>query len=101
MGAATFAPGDRISEHCNPYSEEFIYVVSGELDAQLDGKSRAVESRQRLMTPTNLRHRLVNDGDHEEVIVFHRAGGATPRPPSRGHRVARGWGSLGGRVREL
>ena len=29
MGVATIAPGDRIAEHCHPYSEEFIYCVRG------------------------------------------------------------------------
>src|ERR1700733_14816343 len=59
MGVATLAPGDRISEHYHPYSEEFVYVISGELDAQLDGKSHVVKSRQGLMIPINVRHRLV------------------------------------------
>lgn len=79
MGVATLAPGDRISEHYHPYSEEFIYVVSGELDAQLDGKSNAVKARQGLMIPINVRHRLVNGGDQEALIVFH-LGPLAPRP---------------------
>src|SRR5436190_18575965 len=60
MGVATIGPGDRISEHYHPYSEEFIYVVSGRLDAQLDGKSNRVLARQGLMIPINVKHRLVN-----------------------------------------
>lgn len=79
MGVATLAPGDRISEHFHPYSEEFVYVISGELDAQLDGKSHVVKSRQGLMIPINVRHRLVNDSDQEAQIVFH-LGPLAPRP---------------------
>jgi putative monooxygenase len=79
MGVATIAPGDRISEHYHPYSEEFIYVVSGQLDAQLDGKSNQVRARQGLMIPINVRHRLVNDGAEEAFIVFH-LGPLAPRP---------------------
>jgi putative monooxygenase len=79
MGVATLAPGDRISEHYHPYSEEFIYVVSGQLDAQLDGKSNQVRARQGLMIPINVRHRLVNDGEEEAFIVFH-LGPLAPRP---------------------
>jgi putative monooxygenase len=79
MGVATLAPGDRISEHYHPYSEEFIYVVDGQLDAQLDGKSNQVSARQGLMIPVNVRHRLVNDGDQEAMIVFH-LGPLAPRP---------------------
>lgn len=79
MGVATLAPGDRISEHYHPYSEEFIYVVSGGLDAQLDGVSHAVHERQGLLIPINVRHRLVNDGDVDAFIVFH-LGPLAPRP---------------------
>ena len=79
MGVATIAPGDRISEHYHPYSEEFIYVVRGQLDAQLDGKSHEVRARHGLMIPINVRHRLVNDGDEETFIVFH-LGPLAPRP---------------------
>lgn len=79
MGVATLAPGDRISEHYHPYSEEFIYVVDGQLDAQLDGNSNQVSAREGLMIPINVRHRLVNDGDLEATIVFH-LGPLAPRP---------------------
>src|SRR5258708_36727539 len=53
MGVATLAPGERISEHYHPYSEEFIYVVSGGLDAQLDGESHRLGARQPLLIPPN------------------------------------------------
>ena len=83
MGVATIAPGDRISEHYHPYSEEFIYVVSGKLDAQLDGKSTPIEARHGLLIPINVKHRLVNDGDEDAFIVFH-LGPLAPRPDA-GH----------------
>jgi putative monooxygenase len=79
MGVATIGPGDRISEHYHPYSEEFIYVVSGALDAQLDGKSHEVRARQGLMIPINVKHRLVNNGQEDAFIVFHLCPLA-PRP---------------------
>jgi len=79
MGVATIAAGDRISEHYHPYSEEFIYVISGQLDAQLDGKSHQIRARQGLMIPINVKHRLVNDGSEEAYIVFH-LGPLAPRP---------------------
>src|SRR5438270_6959902 len=83
MGVAMIGPGDRISEHYHPYSEEFIYVISGQLDAQLDGKSHQVKARQGLMIPINVKHRLVNDGEEEAHIVFH-LGPLAPRPDA-GH----------------
>jgi putative monooxygenase len=83
MGAATIAPGERITEHYHPYSEEFIYVVSGALDAQLDGVSTRLSARQALLIPLNVRHRLVNDGEEDAFIVFH-LGPLAPRPDA-GH----------------
>jgi putative monooxygenase len=83
MGVATIAPGERISEHYHPYSEEFIYVVSGGLDAQLDGESHRLSARQALLIPLNVRHRLVNDGQEDAFIVFH-LGPLAPRPDA-GH----------------
>jgi putative monooxygenase len=83
MGVATIAPGERISEHYHPYSEEFIFVVSGGLDAQLDGESRRLGARQALLIPINVRHRLVNDGEEDAFIVFH-LGPLAPRPDA-GH----------------
>jgi putative monooxygenase len=83
MGVATIAPGERISEHYHPYSEEFIYVVSGGLDAQLDGESHRLSARQALLIPIDVRHRLVNDGQEEAFIVFH-LGPLAPRPDA-GH----------------
>jgi putative monooxygenase len=83
MGVATIAPGERISEHYHPYSEEFIFVVSGALDAQLDGESHRLSARQALLIPLNVRHRLVNDGEEDAFIVFH-LGPLAPRPDA-GH----------------
>jgi putative monooxygenase len=83
MGAATIAPGDRISEHYHPYSEEFVYLVSGQLDAQLGGESHPLLARQGLLIPINVRHRLVNDGDSDAFLVFH-LGPLAPRPDA-GH----------------
>jgi putative monooxygenase len=83
MGVATIGPGERISEHYHPYSEEFIYVVSGGLDAQMDGKSHRLSARQALLIPLNVRHRLVNDGEEDAFIVFH-LGPLAPRPDA-GH----------------
>ena len=79
MGMATIAPGDRISEHYHPYSEEFIYCVRGKLTAQLDGQPREVNENEALFIPMNVRHRLVNEGDNEVMVVFHLSPLA-PRP---------------------
>ena len=79
MGVATIEPGDRIAEHYHPYSEEFIYVVSGRITARLDGIPQHVEARQSLYIPINVRHRLMNEGQEDAFMVFH-LGPLAPRP---------------------
>lgn len=80
MGVATISPGDRISEHYHPYSEEFIFCVRGTLTADLDDDPREVKAGSGMMIPINMRHRLRNEGDEEAFIVFHLSPLA-PEPP--------------------
>jgi quercetin dioxygenase-like cupin family protein len=70
MGAATIAPGDRIGEHYHPYSEEFVFVIGGRLTAVLDGVPLEVGARHALLIPAKVRHRLINEGDEDAVLVF-------------------------------
>lgn len=79
MGVATIAPNDWIAEHFHPYSEEFVYVVSGNLVAELDGERHQVPARSGLFVPINVKHRLRNEGDEDAFIVFH-LGPLAPRP---------------------
>ena len=79
MGVATIGPGDWISEHYHPYSEEFIYVVRGSITARLNGEPQPVGAGQGLFIPIEVRHRLMNEGSEEAFIVFH-LGPLAPRP---------------------
>ncbi|MEU6406348.1 cupin domain-containing protein [Streptomyces sp. NPDC046985] len=79
MGVAIVAPGDRIGEHYHPYSEEFVYVVSGEMVVDLDGEPHPLRPEQGLMIPAYMRHRFRNVGDVEARMVFH-LGPLAPRP---------------------
>ena len=80
MGVATMAPGDRISEHYHPYSEEFIFVVRGAITADLDDEPHTIAEGEAMMIPINMRHRLRNEGSDEAFIVFH-LGPLAPEPP--------------------
>ncbi|MEU9734291.1 cupin domain-containing protein [Streptomyces sp. NPDC048002] len=80
MGVAIVQPGDRIAEHYHPYSEEFIYVVCGELEVDLDGEPHPLRPEQGLLIPLHVRHRFRNVGDVEARIVFH-LGPLAPSPP--------------------
>ena len=79
MGVAKIGPGERISEHYHPYSEEFLYVMRGKIVAQLDGIRYEVCSEQGLLIPIGVKHRLINEEDQEARFVFHLCPLA-PRP---------------------
>lgn len=79
MGLAVMAPGESIAEHYHPYSEEFVYVVAGTLEVDLDGETHPLRTDQGLLVPLNVRHRFRNVGDTEARMVFH-LGPLAPRP---------------------
>ena len=79
MGTATLAPGERIAEHLHPYSEEFLFVTAGAIVAELDGVPHSVSTGEGLLVPPHVRHRLVNAGGENALVVFH-LGPLAPRP---------------------
>ncbi|WP_299531446.1 cupin domain-containing protein [uncultured Streptomyces sp.] len=79
MGLALIEPGDRIGEHYHPYSEEFVYVVDGLLEVDLDDETFSMRPDQGLLIPLNVRHRFRNVGDVQARMVFH-LGPLAPRP---------------------
>ncbi|MDJ0380058.1 cupin domain-containing protein [Streptomyces sp. G-G2] len=79
MGLAIMGPGESIAEHYHPYSEEFVYVVAGYLEVDLDGEAHPLRTDQGLLVPLNVRHRFRNVGDTEARMVFH-LGPLAPRP---------------------
>ncbi len=84
MGAGTLAAGERVTEHQHPYSEEFVYVVSGSLTVELEGTHLVrLGPGEGLMVPKGTRHRLANHGTEPAFAVFHSSPLA-PRP-DHGH----------------
>lgn len=79
MGMALIEPGDRIGEHYHPYSEEFVFVVSGSLEVDLDGVCHPLRPNEGLLIPIDVRHRFRNVGTTEARMVFH-LGPLAPRP---------------------
>ncbi|HSA49807.1 MAG TPA: cupin domain-containing protein [Yinghuangia sp.] len=73
MGVALLAPGETISEHYHPYSEEFVHLVCGTLEVDLDGVTHKLEPEQSLMVPREMRHRFRNTGNVTARMVFHLA----------------------------
>ncbi len=79
MGVAILAPGERVVEHYHPYSEEFLYLTTGEVTVDLDGVPHEARAGQGLCIPVGVRHRVRNTGTEEARIVFH-LGPLAPRP---------------------
>ncbi|WP_225851141.1 cupin domain-containing protein [Streptomyces sp. HPF1205] len=79
MGLAMIEPGERIAEHYHPYSEEFVFVVCGELEVDLDGAAHPLRPDQGLLIPKDVRHRFRNVGSGQARMVFH-LGPLAPRP---------------------
>lgn len=78
-GILRLAPGEYVTEHYHPYSEEFVHVVAGSMAMDLDGERVALGPGDSLFVPIGVRHRLVNSGDTEASAVFHLSPLA-PRP---------------------
>lgn len=79
MGVLTLEPGEFVSEHYHPYSEEFLYLVRGELTVRVDGTPVTLSAGEALMIPVNVRHRVENDGSEQALAVF-QLGPLAPRP---------------------
>ena len=70
FGQLTLEPGEYVSEHYHPYSEEFLYVVTGRLTLRVDGTDLALEPGEAVMVPIGARHRLTNTGAERAFVVF-------------------------------
>jgi putative monooxygenase len=79
LGVLRLSPGEHVTEHYHPYSEEFLYVVCGRLLARVDGESVELDAGEALLIPTGARHRVENNGDCTAEAVFHLCPLA-PRP---------------------
>lgn len=78
-GVLRLGPGEYVTEHLHPYSEEFLHVVQGSLEMTLEGEPVALRRGDSLLIPIGVRHRLVNPGGSPAEVVFHLSPLA-PRP---------------------
>lgn len=76
-------PGTRSSwPHAEENEEEFVYVVSGQIDAWIDGHIHKMESGDLAAFPagTGISHCFINNTDREVVLLV---GGEARKPGSR------------------
>jgi len=79
LGTLTLEPGEVVTEHWHPYSEEFLYCVRGAITLLVDGEKRQLHADEAVHLPVGVRHRLVNDGPEPAFFVF-CLGPLAPRP---------------------
>jgi putative monooxygenase len=70
MGVAVLALGERVNEHYHPYSEEYIYVITGSVTIDLDDVPYGLREGEALLVPKNVRHRVRNTGGTEARLTF-------------------------------
>lgn len=84
LGTLRLQPGEVVTEHLHPFSEEFLFCVEGGATLRLDGQHFvALRANEGVLIPIGVRHRLVHDGDGPAFFVFHLSPLA-PTPP-QGH----------------
>ncbi len=69
MGVLVLEPGEYVSEHYHPYSEEFLYVTHGDLTVRVEGEPVELSADQGLMVPIGRRHRVENRSPRRSVAV--------------------------------
>ena len=79
MGALTLAPGEYVSEHYHPYSEEFLYLIRGSMDVRVDGGWITLAPDEGVMVPIGVRHRVENNGS-EPCFALFSIGPLAPEP---------------------
>jgi putative monooxygenase len=70
MGLLSLEPGEYVSEHYHPYSEEFLYVSQGTVIVRVEGNPLNLSAGEGLMVPIGQRHRVENPGSGQAIAVF-------------------------------
>jgi putative monooxygenase len=72
-------PGEHVSEHYHPYTDEHLYVAAGDLVVIVNGAELAVGEREAALIRRGARHRYENrGGDPVTAVLF--LGPTAPRP---------------------
>jgi putative monooxygenase len=82
LGTGRLPAGERITEHYHPYSDEFVYLFSGELALTVDGESLTLAAGEAVMIRRGQRHVFLateSADDHPAEWVYVMAPLA-PRP---------------------
>ncbi len=78
-GTLVLDPQEYVCEHTHPYSEEFVYVVSGAVVLRIGDQEVEMAAGDAAVVPVGERHRIRNPGPGPARAVFH-LGPLAPRP---------------------
>ena len=67
---ATFPPGTFVPPHIHPTQDEFIYMLEGRLDAEIDGRDYVATSGDLIKLPRQIPHGLFNKSDQAVKCLF-------------------------------
>lgn len=70
MGVGTLEPGEFVSEHYHPHSEEFFHTIRGRILLRIDGQELTLEPGESFMVPIGVRHRIENPYDEQAFVAF-------------------------------
>ena len=79
LGTLLLEPGEVVTEHWHPYSEEFLFCVQGDVLLRLNGEERRLSANQGVLVPIGVRHRISNDSATTAFFVF-QLGPLAPTP---------------------
>lgn len=70
MGTLVLAPEEAYKNHYHPYSDEYLYVVAGEVTITGDTNAITAQAGTGVFIPKSTPHRLQNTGTAETTLVF-------------------------------
>jgi putative monooxygenase len=83
LGTMSLRPGEYVGSHYHPYSEEFLFVVTGRLTVLIDGEEFSAGLGDAVFIPTGAEHRIENRGETTAYAVYQN--GPLAPDPKLGH----------------
>jgi len=79
MGTLVLSPAEIYQKHYHPYSDEYLYIVRGEVTITGASNTIVAQADTGVFIPKDAPHRLQNTGTEDALIVFF-ACPLAPRP---------------------
>nr|WP_244993995.1 cupin domain-containing protein [Actinomadura coerulea] len=83
MALLELQPGECVSEHYHPYTDEHVYVSDGRLVLAVNGAEQTVDARESVLIRRGARHRYENRSDRPVTAVLFL--GPLAPSPDMGH----------------